>query len=91
MGLDNVRFEVLDVRHLPLEPRLDVITASDAIHDQVQPDTVLRRVRAALGDDGTFSMIEVQVLNQPRSQSRESVGGPQHARTRSTRASSHRT
>jgi SAM-dependent methyltransferase len=58
MGLDNVRFEVLDVRQLPTEPSLDLITAFDAIHDQAQPDTVLRSVRAALGDDGTFLMIE---------------------------------
>jgi hypothetical protein len=58
MGLDNIRFEVLDVRQLPTEPRLDLITAFDAIHDQAQSDTVLRSVRAAWGDDGTFLMIE---------------------------------
>ena len=58
MGLDNVRFEVLDLRQLPTEPRLDLITTFDAIHDQAQPETVLRSVRAALGDGGTFLMIE---------------------------------
>ena len=46
------------MRQLPIEPKLDLITAFDAIHDQAQPDTVLRSIRSALGDNGTFLMIE---------------------------------
>lgn len=58
MGLENVRFEVLDVRRIPAEPTLDLITAFDAIHDQAEPDTVLRSIRTALADDGTYLMID---------------------------------
>jgi SAM-dependent methyltransferase len=75
MGLANVRFEVLDVRQLPTKPRLDLITGFDAIHDQAQPDSVLRSVHAALGDDGTF-FDRLQVLKQPRSQPQQSLRGP---------------
>src|SRR5439155_1642783 len=37
----------------------DLITAFDAIHDQADPAGVLRRIRAALGRDGTFLMLDV--------------------------------
>ncbi len=58
MGLDNVHFETMDVAKLPAEPRYDLVTAFDAIHDQLDPATVLRRIAAALGDDGIFLMID---------------------------------
>lgn len=59
-GLDNVRFERLDVARLPDEPRYDLITAFDAVHDQADPAAVLRRARAALADDGTFFMVDIK-------------------------------
>jgi SAM-dependent methyltransferase len=58
MGLANTQFAALDVAKLPATPRFDLITAFDAIHDQLAPDTVLRRISAALEDDGTFLMID---------------------------------
>jgi SAM-dependent methyltransferase len=58
MGLSNARFGVLDVATLPPEPKFDLITAFDAIHDQVDPQTVLRRIHDALVPDGTFYMVE---------------------------------
>jgi hypothetical protein len=58
MGLDNVAFEVLDVVALPADPPLDVIFAFDAIHDQVDPVTVLDRINAALAPDGVFFMVD---------------------------------
>jgi SAM-dependent methyltransferase len=58
MGLLNSRFEVLDVNRLPSEPKLDLITAFDSIHDQVDPATVLSNVRRALANDGLFLMID---------------------------------
>ena len=58
MALSNARFEVLDVAKLPAAPQHDLITAFDAIHDQLDPATVLRRIHAALADDGTFLMID---------------------------------
>jgi SAM-dependent methyltransferase len=58
MGLLNSRFEVLDVNRLPSDPKLDLITAFDSIHDQVDPATVLSNVRRALANDGLFLMID---------------------------------
>src|SRR5207245_72038 len=47
MSLANARFEVLDVAALPAQPKFDLITAFDAIHDQKDPDAVLHGVRRA--------------------------------------------
>jgi SAM-dependent methyltransferase len=58
MGLRNVRFEVRDVTKLPDHPKFDVVTAFDAIHDQVDPARVLRRVRQALATGGVFFMVD---------------------------------
>jgi SAM-dependent methyltransferase len=58
MELPNARFEVLDVAGLPSEPKIDLIMAFDAIHDQVDPNRVLRNIRGALADDGLFLMID---------------------------------
>ncbi len=40
MGLSNTRFAVLDVAKLPAAPRFDLITAFDAMHDQLDPAAV---------------------------------------------------
>ncbi|HEX2230294.1 MAG TPA: class I SAM-dependent methyltransferase [Candidatus Binatia bacterium] len=58
MNLTNISFDVVDVTNLPYDPKFDVITAFDAIHDQKAPDAVLRSVNQALAPDGTFLMIE---------------------------------
>jgi trans-aconitate methyltransferase len=58
LGLSNARFEVLDVTQLPAEPQQDVIFAFDAIHDQVDPHLVLRRVAGALKPDGIFYAVD---------------------------------
>jgi 2-polyprenyl-3-methyl-5-hydroxy-6-metoxy-1,4-benzoquinol methylase len=71
-GLVNARFEVLDVTKLPSEPKFDLITAFDAIHDQVDPATVLRRVSDALAHDGTFLMIDIKASSNVE----ENVGNP---------------
>ncbi len=58
MELPNVGFEVRDVTTLPAERTFDLITAFDAIHDQVAPDAVLTAVRHALAPGGIFLMID---------------------------------
>ena len=58
MGLSNTTFEVTDVTNLPSEPKFDLITAFDAIHDQKSPDVVLQSINRALAPKGTFLMIE---------------------------------
>lgn len=60
LGLTNVRFEVQDVLHVPTEPKFDVITAFDAIHDQVDPQGVLNRISKALALGGTFLMVDIK-------------------------------
>lgn len=58
MRLTNASFAVLDVAWLPAVPPFDLITAFDAIHDQRDPATVLRRVREALAPGGVFFVVD---------------------------------
>jgi ubiquinone/menaquinone biosynthesis C-methylase UbiE len=58
MSLTNSSFDIVDVASLPSEPKFDVITAFDAIHDQKAPESVLRSANRALAPEGTFLMIE---------------------------------
>jgi SAM-dependent methyltransferase len=72
MGLLNARFEVLDVTRLPAEPKFDLITSFDAIHDQRDPAAVLRSAAAELAPVGIYLAIE------PRASSNleENIGNP---------------
>jgi SAM-dependent methyltransferase len=74
-GLTNATFVVEDVRSLPVDPPFDLITAFDAIHDQVDPAGVLRRVREALAPDGLFLMLDVHASSRLE----ENVGMPMAA------------
>ncbi|MGN6792142.1 MAG: class I SAM-dependent methyltransferase [Streptosporangiaceae bacterium] len=56
--LANVSFEVADVARLAAHARYDVVFVFDAIHDQVEPDTVLTRIAAALVPGGLLFMRE---------------------------------
>jgi SAM-dependent methyltransferase len=58
MGTANARFEVLDVTKLSPEPKFDLITSFDSIHDQRDPATTLRRVAEALAPEGIYFMVE---------------------------------
>ena len=58
-GLTNARFDVLDAALLDLEDAFDLITAFDAIHDQVDPARVLANVARALRPGGTFLMVDI--------------------------------
>jgi 2-polyprenyl-3-methyl-5-hydroxy-6-metoxy-1,4-benzoquinol methylase len=64
MGLANVRFELLDLVRLHEEPKFDLITAFDVIHDQAQPAEVLSRVNGALAPDGTFFMFDIRASSR---------------------------
>ena len=59
MGVGNVTFVAQDVAKLPADAQFDLITAFDAIHDQVDPAGVLRRIREALAPGGVFLMLDV--------------------------------
>jgi SAM-dependent methyltransferase len=58
MELANARFEVLDVTTLAAEPKFDLITSFDAIHDQREPAATLARIAGALASDGVYVMVE---------------------------------
>jgi SAM-dependent methyltransferase len=58
-GLGNISFILQDIARLETSAPFDLVTAFDAIHDQADPAGVMRRIRAALGSDGTFLMLDV--------------------------------
>ncbi|HVR31412.1 MAG TPA: class I SAM-dependent methyltransferase [Acidimicrobiia bacterium] len=60
-GLGNVAFEECSATEIPIEPRFDLITAFDVIHDLAAPRAAVARIREALADDGTFLMMEPAV------------------------------
>ncbi|MGH8908611.1 MAG: class I SAM-dependent methyltransferase [Egibacteraceae bacterium] len=59
-GLANAAFEVLDVAQLTADPQFEAVFAFDAIHDQVDPATVLDRIHAALAPGGVFVMMDIK-------------------------------
>ncbi|MEO5844322.1 MAG: class I SAM-dependent methyltransferase, partial [Caldimonas sp.] len=71
-GLPNVSFEVADVAALPSDPKFDLITAFDAIHDQRAPDAVLEGACRALAHEGMFLMIEFKFSSRLE----ENIGNP---------------
>jgi SAM-dependent methyltransferase len=58
-GLTNVAFEVRDVATLDATDRFDLVTAFDAIHDQVDPAGVLDGIARALKADGLFLCVDI--------------------------------
>jgi 2-polyprenyl-3-methyl-5-hydroxy-6-metoxy-1,4-benzoquinol methylase len=64
MRLANVRFELLDLVRLPEEPKYDLITAFDVIHDQARPAAVLTRVNRALAPGGSFFMFDIHASSR---------------------------
>ena len=72
MGLSNSMFDVVDVTDLPPDPKFDLITAFDAVHDQKAPDAVLRSANRALASGGKFLMIDFKFSSRVE----ENVGNP---------------
>src|SRR5436190_1421452 len=62
--LPNVRFEVRDAARLIVDEAFDVVFVFDAIHDQVDPAGVLRRINDALVEGGTFVMTEPRAADK---------------------------
>jgi 2-polyprenyl-3-methyl-5-hydroxy-6-metoxy-1,4-benzoquinol methylase len=58
-GLSNARFEVRDAAALGEHEAFDFITTFDAIHDQVDPASVLRGIYAALRPGGTYLCVDI--------------------------------
>jgi SAM-dependent methyltransferase len=64
MRVTNATFAVQDVTRLPAAPPFDLITAFDAIHDQIAPADVLQRIRQALAPGGVFLMLDVHASSR---------------------------
>jgi SAM-dependent methyltransferase len=71
-GLGNLSFEVQDAARLEADQEFDVVFVFDAVHDQVDPSGVLRRIHDALRAGGTF------VMKEPRAADalEDNIGNP---------------
>jgi SAM-dependent methyltransferase len=58
-GLSNAQFLAQDAATLAIRSSFDLVTAFDAIHDQVAPRRVLRAIREALRPGGVFLMVDI--------------------------------
>jgi ubiquinone/menaquinone biosynthesis C-methylase UbiE len=59
LGAHNARFLATDAAEIEDADAFDLITAFDAIHDQVRPDAVLAGIARALRGDGVFLMQDI--------------------------------
>lgn len=60
---DRVRFELLDAAE-GLPGRYGIVTTFDVIHDAVDPRGLLRAIRAAVEDDGSYLMLEINCADR---------------------------
>lgn len=58
-GLANIRFEQRDLSHFDEDQRYDFITTFDAVHDQKNPQSLLRSLYRALKPGGTYLMQDI--------------------------------
>jgi 2-polyprenyl-3-methyl-5-hydroxy-6-metoxy-1,4-benzoquinol methylase len=64
LALTNAAFEHHDLADLDVTEAYDVVTAFDAIHDQAQPDRVLRNIYQALRPGGVFLMVDIKASSR---------------------------
>jgi 2-polyprenyl-3-methyl-5-hydroxy-6-metoxy-1,4-benzoquinol methylase len=64
LGLKNATFERHDIAGMDVSGAYDVVTAFDAIHDQAQPDRVLRNIFRALRPGGVFLMVDIKASSR---------------------------
>lgn len=60
-GLNNIQFKIQDTALMQDTERYDLITAFDAIHDQVHPQTVLDNIYRALRPGGVYLMMDIDM------------------------------
>lgn len=61
--LTNIQFHVKDVATIDEVEKYDLITTFDAVHDQAQPDIVLRQIYQALRPDGIYLMQDIRAAS----------------------------
>ncbi len=62
---DRVRFEQRDVAADGLPGAYDVVFTFDVVHDLVDPDGMLRAIRAALRPDGRYVCVDMNASHRP--------------------------
>eukprot|EP00058_Branchiostoma_floridae_P014231 XP_002599719.1 hypothetical protein BRAFLDRAFT_106707 [Branchiostoma floridae] len=62
LGLVNTKFQVQDLAKLPADwsDSFDYVLAWDAIHDQADPEVVLREIYRTTKSSGLFSMVDIR-------------------------------
>ncbi|MDP9495301.1 MAG: methyltransferase domain-containing protein [Actinomycetota bacterium] len=57
-AIPNATFLAAGVENIPVDPKFDLVTSFDVIHDLAEPQDGMRRIREALADDGLYLMME---------------------------------
>jgi SAM-dependent methyltransferase len=60
LGLGNARFEERDVATLGGAATYDFVTTFDSVHDQAQPDVVLRAIHGMVRTGGTYLCVDIR-------------------------------
>jgi len=59
-GLTNARFVDPREEPLPEDHSVDLVTTLDCIHDMTDPQGMMRAIRAAIADDGTWLLVDIK-------------------------------
>jgi 2-polyprenyl-3-methyl-5-hydroxy-6-metoxy-1,4-benzoquinol methylase len=58
--LANVHFHDARDEPLPGDHRFDLVTTFDCLHDMTRPEEMVHLIRAAVGDDGTWLLVDMK-------------------------------
>jgi 2-polyprenyl-3-methyl-5-hydroxy-6-metoxy-1,4-benzoquinol methylase len=59
-GLGNASFHDARKEPLPRAPRFDLVTTFDCLHDMAHPSEVMRAIRGAIREDGTWFIADIK-------------------------------
>jgi len=62
-SIDNVRFVDPRDEALPSDGSLDLVCTFDCIHDMTRPTDMMRAIRSAMKDDGTWLLVDIKALD----------------------------
>jgi SAM-dependent methyltransferase len=62
-GIANARFLDPRASPLPADHSVDLVTTFDCIHDMTHPQEMMRAIREALADDGTWLLVDIKALD----------------------------
>lgn len=62
-GTRNVRFVDPREEPLPTDGSIDLVCTFDCIHDMTRPTDMMRAIRSAMRDDGTWLLVDIKALD----------------------------